>query len=382
MKNLNLFCSLKLLLFVFALGSILNSCKKDEIIKEPNSVISSTVKNFIYSLKFDTTNIVDKGRYYIVEGDIMLEKDKLYLYGKSNANSSTLKQARSSDLVSLYNVHHITVRVDASIPTTSNADWRAAVQEAIGDWNQTGSQVHMTYTTSNTADITLMSDNGDLGNLEVALGSFPAASKPGSTILINLDFDSSAQVSPGPAAYFMIHELGHNIGLRHTNWSTYDSDPVGNPGIGIPGTPNDGVNPEPSSVMNQRLVVIQKVGFSSMDLLAIQTLYPYTYIPISLSGPINLTNFKSFDTFTYSVNFGYFSPTMCYWSISDSTGVTTLSGNGPSIVLVPIYNSSLQNGVNEVCTLKVFCSEISEEATLNISVKDGYQLSNSGGVPF
>jgi len=122
----------------------------------------------------------------------------------------------------------------------------------------------------------------------------------------------------------------------------------------------------------------QRISLSNDDINILN--YLYENIPISLHGNNDVTFFKSWDTFTYYVDFGSSDPGSCSWSVSYSTGGgDALAGGGSSIILVPQYLSSIKNGINEVNYLKVFCSAANQEVTIPINVKDGYRLYNSGG---
>lgn len=396
MKLLHFFNSIFcFLLIAFFVCSCNKSDRMNESEKTSGSEKSKTTvaKEFIYSLNLDTTHIQDIGRYYLVEGDILLDKDKLTTYKGISEDSSgpKLKQARTTELVSTYKVHRITVRVDESIPTTLEDDWREAVQQAIHEWNITGSHVHLTYTTESTADITIRSDvdsdTGLLDNLTLAASEIPSNNCAGNEIRVNLDANNNYILSTGQKKFAIVHELGHCLGLEHTNWYTIDQWwNFNHIPIDIIGTPTAGTNPDPASVMNGGTAFVswEAMQFSCSDIFAIRSLYPF--IPISLNGNTNITFFKSWDTFTYYVDFGSSDPCSCSWSVSYSTGGgDELIGSGGSIVLVPQYLSSIKNGINEVNYLKVFCSGANQEVTIPINVKDGYRLYNStyvvGGPP-
>lgn len=274
MKPLALGASLGLMLFFVG-------CQKENPIDQNEQMqgkfLSAEVIQKITNLGLNGKTAVDMGDYYLVEGDIMVTKSAL---NAGNSQKSLLKQAQWSSLVTMYNVQRITLYVDPSIPTSGSDNWREAVQAAISEWNSTNSSIRMSYTTNPSADIIISSDKGSLGNNVLAQGSWPDGYKPGKTIIINLDFLSDYQMSASQKKYNVVHELGHCVGLRHTNW--YGSEPTGTT---IPNTPNSGSNPDPNSVMNGGTALNSWNGFSNYDLIAFSTLYPTNYFKASISGP-------------------------------------------------------------------------------------------------
>jgi hypothetical protein len=374
MKNKKLWFVLISLCSLLLFAIYISSCEKADNsgtrASTRNKTIPPSVKKFIYSLNFDTTNIQDIGKYYVVENDIMLAKDLLNTY-KSGVIDKSAKQARVSDLVSTANVHSITVRVDASIPTSGDDNWRGAVQAAIYEWNNIHSHLYMTYTTNSTADITVSSDNGSLndGDWEYISGqwywvwtlanaSWPNGSKPGSTIIINLDTDSNRAFSDDQKKYNIVHEMGHCIGMRHTNWSGLGEST----GIGISGTPNSGSDPDPNSVMNGGTALNSWNGFSTYDVVAIRALYPW--IPISIDGPLSLESYNVGTDVTYYIDFGSAQPSWpCNWSISY---------NGGSSTSLPVYDPyitfSVANGSYSYFSLGISCPSLNQSATSNIEL--------------
>jgi hypothetical protein len=75
----------------------------------------------------------------------------------------------------------------------------------------------------------------------------------------------------------MVHELGHCIGFRHTNWLSRgepkDNDPASGDAVTIPGTPGE----DPNSVMNGGTAFTTWNGFSHYDINAAIAMYTEGY---------------------------------------------------------------------------------------------------------
>jgi hypothetical protein len=161
----------------------------------------------------------------------------------------------------------VTVAVDATIPAIGTDNWRNEVQQAINDWNTIGnSRLHFSFTLDPSADVIITSDAGALPANTIAAAQFPSAGLPGFRIRVNLDFNSNQSIPSAQKRYNMVHELGHIVGLRHTNLVSLEESS----GIHIPGTPcTDG-----KSVMNGGTASLQWTGFSFYDWEAIRAIYP------------------------------------------------------------------------------------------------------------
>lgn len=159
----------------------------------------------------------------------------------------------------------------------------------------------MSLTTSNSADIVVKSDNSSVLEdgigffengmfwwyYEIAQAEWPIYSNPGNTIIVNLNAkradNSEVVLSNLQKKFNIIHELGHCLGLMHTN---------GGSGIAIPNTPVNGNNPDPSSVMNGGTAEVGWSRFSDYDLIAIRTLYPWYFLAVN--GPNSGYNDESY----------------------------------------------------------------------------------------
>lgn len=200
------------------------------------------------------SSAVDVGDGYVVEGDIFIARSTL-----------ADKQARHSSLVSTANIRDVTIRVDSDMPNDGgDDDWHAAIQQAIADWNAVPfNLVRLVPTTSTEADITITSSF--LEDDVLARSDWPSGGEAGRFIQINLSFENNWPLTEEQKHRNALHEIGHAIGLRHTNWATYNESGASN----IPGTPTS----DPESVMNQGQWS-NSTGLTANDRLAIRLVYP------------------------------------------------------------------------------------------------------------
>ncbi|MFA0960176.1 M57 family metalloprotease [Roseivirga sp. BDSF3-8] len=244
----------------------LTGCESPEEVRVPEVELTQTAAlDHILSLDFSPDRIEEFPDFYLVEGDILFYKDD---YAKDGPST---EQASTNALISRGNQNNVTVRIDGSMPSGGADNWRPEIQQAINDWNSVGcSRIRLVLTTSSTADITIRSDFGALGNNVIASASFPSNGNPGSFIQVNFDFLNNTNVSSGQKRYNMVHEFGHCLGFRHTNWAGRNEG-VGTVGANyIPQTPVNDSN----SIMNGGTALNSWVGFSSFDVKALQNIYP------------------------------------------------------------------------------------------------------------
>lgn len=104
-----------------------------------------------------------------------------------------------------------------------------------------------------------------------AIAEFPSADNAGYRIRVN----TSYTLTESQKIFILTHELGHCLGFRHTNWASdgEPSQPVG--AYQISGTPTT----DSQSIMNSGSAfsgVPNWSGFSTYDVIAAQTLYPFS----------------------------------------------------------------------------------------------------------
>ncbi|MCD6066757.1 MAG: Dual-action metallo-peptidase [Bacteroidetes bacterium] len=272
-KKIGMRISKNVILSLFVLAT-LASCKKEVPVSPAKPAMESPATTTDYgaiisSMGFSIEKMEDYGDFLLVEEDIMFTKEKL---DARMADGATQKTTQASTGLHLDRtpVSNILVYVDPSIPVGGVDDWRADLSTAMAHWNNiTDCIVNLTITTnSGLADITVRSDANALPDNYQAIAEFPAnSSDPGYQIRINLDFNSNMTVSSGQKVYNMVHEIGHCIAFRHTNWSAAGESSAFEIGHGCPAT-------DPNSVMNGGTALSSWTSFSTYDDLAAKLVYP------------------------------------------------------------------------------------------------------------
>lgn len=257
-------------LLFLAMNLFFHSCTHElenpaqDATKDIITEVDSKYKAIIEALGFDTSEAFEWDNYIVVEGDILFDKDKLL-----NLDVTT-RQAHSDYLISFENRYNMHVWIDYQ---SMDASWINAFTSAIAEWNSLGG-VYMTYqpyTSMPAISITPRTLTG-----AYAQASFPTSDgKPGSTIYVDTRYNLTASQKK----LIAVHELGHCIGFRHTDWRSNGEAAL--PAVPIPGTPNTGYNDDAASIMNSYIGGQNWNGFSSYDKVA----HNYMYPPVHINGP-------------------------------------------------------------------------------------------------
>ena len=164
----------------------------------------------------------------------------------------------------------ITVSFENSIDPV----WKTALLSAIHEWNTIGGCcLHFYFIESGKGDIEVIDYTGDS---RVWLYSEYPTSRAGKYIYVNRNMKPYADgitLTPENRKGLMMHEIGHTVGLRHTDWQWYKEEWSDIP-IPIPGTPNDEFDYDEQSIMRGDLGRRGYSKFSAYDAYAIRKLYP------------------------------------------------------------------------------------------------------------
>jgi len=294
----------KKLLLAFAAFIMLlstNSCKKSQnnqttLDKEKSS---TGVLSYIKSLGYRDSEIKDIGKDYVVDGDILFSKDTVV---KTKTNSSSKLGVNQYGAQNYLGINtNVTLRVDPSMNVYANE-----INSAIAQWNNVPNCRVKFFIYNGTGSYNVSISNNNLGSGVCGMSYFPMNGQPGSNVFINIGVVASLPSSQIQSV--IIHELGHAIGLRHTNWIDNQE-----PGSGVAadngakfyatnilGTPTGN---DPASIMNGATCGAAATVLSAYDKIAVQFIYPQNP-PVAGTSPVfRYHNINNGDHF-YTTNYG------------------------------------------------------------------------------
>jgi len=275
----------KLTLLTLSLGALfITSCEKDQVsetIPETANVtqekISKEVLQKVSDLNFNSEHIekqmmmLPDGSFienYLIEGDIAMSEEQLF---SMSTASITDKQYRTNNLVSTPRTVNVIGYTGGSQSLSSKQ--QTALQYAVDNYNALDIGITFTLTFGTNYQpydiVVYQTNNGQAGGV----AGFPSNGNPYKFVQI---FSGMQNYDTNTNEHVITHEIGHAVGLRHTDWFSRQScgqsgESAGRDGaVQIPGTPT-GFDAE--SVMLSCFGGNEDGEFGFYDTVALEYLY-------------------------------------------------------------------------------------------------------------
>lgn len=259
-------------------AALLGACSDGAGVAGPGERQDPLVEQLV-EMGFRRDQIVDRGDHFVVEGDIRVEKRGLPAAPPADGKAHPAGPRYQRFSSTIAEAYRRNITVNLSGVAAANTSWANATRAAMTNWSSINGVNLVMVETTGAADIVvrIATRNDNLGDCDAALGTLPASGAPGQEVLINPDFMSS--YTSAKQVWIMTHELGHNIGFRHTDQS-YGTLVFGTPGSDAGSVMNSGNfygSDCPPSLPAWS-------SFSSHDQAAARTLYPLPAPSVSVGN--------------------------------------------------------------------------------------------------
>ncbi|MBL6447331.1 peptidase [Fulvivirga sp. 29W222] len=361
---------ISLLGIVAFLAFMVFSCSEEpnvDPVQEPQ-VDEQTLSQFsklgfdVSDIRFETFNNVVTGeseQVYVLENDIKISPKLLEEMLHNEGNGPKTEQYRTTNQVSSPK----TIKVLGYYASGTNSSYldatmRSALQMAVDNYNNLNLGLTFTLafgTNSSNYDIVVTRVSGSGGGR----AGFPSGGNPYKWVEIQ---SGTSNYGLNVVEHVMTHEIGHCVGLRHTDYfnrsiSCGSGGNEGSAGVGaihIPGTPST-TNVDMNSIMLACFNGSENGEFSNYDATALTTLYP---------GSTNPPGDPTLSVSPTSVSFGYTSGSR---TITVSANVSwTVTDNASWISVSPSSGSNSGSFTISVAPYNMVC-EPSRRGTVTVN---------------
>ncbi|MDY8134202.1 M57 family metalloprotease [Aquimarina sp. 2201CG5-10] len=271
-------------LYYLICSLLLISCENesDEIFTPENSNLNQSdfkklaqdnhpVVQLLYSRGYEKGSIYETKDHFLAPPDLLYSKD---ISDYSEANNENRQAYNTGKIVSLDRMR-IRVFLDNSI----NATLRNDAVNAMNSWNGINNCALFFERVFNSGDanITIRSDFGVEDPDVLGRAGFPSNGIPFGTVTLNVD--ELIRFGATIRRNVVIHELGHCVGFRHTDWRANGEGGA----INIPGTTEN----DTQSIMWH--TARGGGAFSNGDLIASRALFPRA---LRLSRDLDYSDFS------------------------------------------------------------------------------------------
>jgi len=282
-----------LMIYLSLICILLGACSKDDLdistSQEPeNLVINDEVLSLIEQAKLNTNDVTtdilehldgNKEAVYVLEGDLCVTHKKLTSMAAHQHEEGEVheRQYRTDELVDNNQTIKVLGWKKSGNSASLSGDMRTALGWAINNYNNLDIGLDFDLTIGHTSDF----DDYDIVVFQVfnnkAGGSagFPVNGNPHKWVRI---FNLTEGYSNNVIEHVITHEIGHSLGLRHTDWATRAScgstNPENSGSIGanhISGTPT---GYDSNSIMLACFNTQEDGEFGAFDRVALEQLYP------------------------------------------------------------------------------------------------------------
>lgn len=294
MRKISIISMFLIMLFI---GCDKQSAILEDLEQQEIAITVDPMLEQIADMGFDTTGVYDIGEAFIVEGDIKFSKKGL----ETIKNGQTKQAYGGPNFLVSSTITYIDIFLDQA--SFNSLDLVSELYQVIDHYNYINCSLFF-RTAANANEAEIIITQNTCGSGICAIADFPLDGDQGDTIIIDEQVINTYGLGSHDQMKFLIaHEIGHCIGLRHTNWDSSEPMNVPHPddntqtisAITIPDTDNT----DPSSVFNSGTCGNYWSGFSLDDMTTISYLYPPP-LTVGISGSSYIYDHEPE---TYSVNF-------------------------------------------------------------------------------